>query len=273
MSLSVGSPDLTVNKAHTGNFTQGQVGASYSITVSNAGSGPSLGSVAMVDTLPSGLTATALSGTGWSCTLGTLTCTRSDALNSLASYPAIALTVSVASNAASSVTNTATVSGGGETNTANDTSSDVTAVTQIAATTTSLSVSPSPSINAGTQVTLMATVTAGSTPVFPGVVDFCDASTSQCVGLALVGTAQLRSDGTATLKLTLGAGSYSLVAFFRGTPTDLVSSSTPQALMVAGNGGYVTSTTITATGSSASYSLTGTVAALANQRPLERYRS
>src|SRR2546428_13119002 len=30
------------------------------------------------DTLPSGLTATGLAGTGWTCVLATLTCTRSD---------------------------------------------------------------------------------------------------------------------------------------------------------------------------------------------------
>src|SRR5207244_2993616 len=41
---------------------------------------------------------------------------------------AITLTVNVASNAAASVTNTATVSGGGETNTSNDTATDVTTI-------------------------------------------------------------------------------------------------------------------------------------------------
>ena len=44
------------------------------------------------------------------------------------SYPPITLTVNVASTAPASVTNTATVSGGGETNTANNTASDVTAI-------------------------------------------------------------------------------------------------------------------------------------------------
>ena len=83
----------------------------------------------VVDTLPTGLTATALAGTGWSCTLGTLTCTRSDVLAGGASYPAVTVTVTVASTAPASVTNQATVSGGGETNTANDTASDPTAIT------------------------------------------------------------------------------------------------------------------------------------------------
>jgi hypothetical protein len=121
-------PDLTIAKSHTGNFTQGQTGATYTITASNIGSVPSNGTVTVTDTLPSGLTATAISGTGWSCTLGTLTCTRSDALAAGSSYPVISLAVNVANNAAASVTNMATVSGGGETNTANDTANDATTV-------------------------------------------------------------------------------------------------------------------------------------------------
>src|SRR5947209_18800229 len=82
----------------------------------------------VITTHPSGHTTTPLTGTGWTCTLATLTCTRSDALAASASYPAITLTVNVAGNAPASVTNTATVSGGGETNTANDSASDVTTI-------------------------------------------------------------------------------------------------------------------------------------------------
>src|SRR5438874_456804 len=66
-----------------------------------------------------------IAATGWTCVLGTLTCTRSDALAAGLSYPAITLTVTVANNASASVTNTATVSGGCYTNTANDTANEV----------------------------------------------------------------------------------------------------------------------------------------------------
>jgi uncharacterized repeat protein (TIGR01451 family) len=125
-------PDLTVTKAHTGSFAPGQTGALYTITVSNAGAAPTTGQVTLTDTVPTGLTATAISGTGWTCPTGTLTspvtCTRNDALAAGASYPSITLTVSVASNAPASVTNTAMVSGGGETNTSNDTANDVTTI-------------------------------------------------------------------------------------------------------------------------------------------------
>jgi hypothetical protein len=85
--------------------------------------------VTVADTLPAGLTATAIAGTGWTCSISpTLGCTRSDTLAAGASYPVISLTVNVASNAPASVTNTATVSGGGEVNTSNNTANDITVI-------------------------------------------------------------------------------------------------------------------------------------------------
>ena len=100
--------------------------------MTNSGAGPTSGTVTVVDTLPTGLTATAIAGTGWSCALGTLTCTRSDALAAGSSYEAITLTVNVANNAASSLTNSASVSGGGELNTSNNTANDPTTIIQVA---------------------------------------------------------------------------------------------------------------------------------------------
>jgi len=125
---STGTPDLMVTKSHSGNFAQGQVGATYTLSVTNSGTASTVGTVTVSDSLPSSLSATAMSGTGWNCVLSSLTCTRNDALAGGANYPDITLTVTVASNAPASVTNTATVGGGGETNTANDTSSDVTSI-------------------------------------------------------------------------------------------------------------------------------------------------
>src|SRR2546430_268499 len=98
-----------MTKTHTGNFTQGQIGATYTLTVSNGGAGPTSGTVTVTDTLPSGLTATGLAGTGWTGALATLTCTRSDVLAAGASYPPITLTVNVAANAPSSITNVAEI--------------------------------------------------------------------------------------------------------------------------------------------------------------------
>jgi DNA/RNA endonuclease G (NUC1) len=125
---SGGNPDLTLTKAHAGDFTQGDTGDAYSIIVTNAGTATSSGTVTVIDVLPTGLTATDISGTGWSTDLSTLTCTRSDALAASASYPPIIVTVSVATNASASVTNTATVSGGGDVNAANNTAGDPTTI-------------------------------------------------------------------------------------------------------------------------------------------------
>jgi len=130
----VQKPDLTIQKTHTGVWNLGDTGRTYSITVANVGGIATDGSqVKVVDTLPTGLSATDMSGapgSGWSCTTATLTCTRSDPLAAAGSYPPITVTVNVANNAPANMTNTATVSGGGETNTANDSASDPTQTNQ-----------------------------------------------------------------------------------------------------------------------------------------------
>ena len=125
---SAGPPDLVITNTHGDGFAHGKIGAVYTLTATNIGLGTSAGRVTVIDVLPSGLTATALGGSGWYCMLSTLTCTRNDTLASGASYPPIALTVNVAANAPLSVTNVATISGGAEANIANDSALDVTAI-------------------------------------------------------------------------------------------------------------------------------------------------
>jgi hypothetical protein len=129
-TVTVQCSDLTITKTHAGDFTQGQTGAIYTLKVTNSGTAPTNNSVTVVDTLPAGLTATAISGTGWGCTLATLICTRGDALGVGANYDDITLTVDVATTAGPSVTNTATVAGGGEVNTGNNTVNDPTTIVQ-----------------------------------------------------------------------------------------------------------------------------------------------
>src|SRR5207247_350865 len=96
--------------------------------VKHSGQLPTTDAVTVTDTLPAALTATAMSGTGWTCTLGTLTCSRSDALAAGEIWPPVVLTVNVASNAPFTVTNIANVSGGGEINTGNSSASDPTTI-------------------------------------------------------------------------------------------------------------------------------------------------
>ena len=116
-------PDLAITKSHSGNFTQGDTADTYTIIVTNVGNAASSGTVTVTDALPSGLTIAAMSGSGWSTTRiwALFSCSRSDALAAGAAYPAITVTVSVSASAPGSVTNVATVSGGGESNTANNT--------------------------------------------------------------------------------------------------------------------------------------------------------
>jgi len=126
-TVNVNGPDMTLAKSHNDTFMQGDTGRTYTITATNSGNRPSTGAVTVTDALPAGLTATASSGPGWSCDLPTRTCTRNDELAAGASYPSITLTVDVAGNAPSMVTNLATVSRAGENN-ANNTASDPTAI-------------------------------------------------------------------------------------------------------------------------------------------------
>jgi uncharacterized repeat protein (TIGR01451 family) len=122
-------PDLAPFMNHSTDFVQGQSGSFYRIDISNVGTAITSGAVTVSDTLPTGLTATDVSGIGWTCTVGaTSSCTQSTPLTFNDSYAPIFITVSIAANAPTSVVNTVTVSGGGDTNSANNTFSDPTSI-------------------------------------------------------------------------------------------------------------------------------------------------
>ena len=107
-------PALSITKAHTGDFTQGQVNATYTVAVSNSvGAGATSGTVTVTETIPPGLSLVSMAGTGWTCPAGGTTCTRSDALNGGVSYLPITVTVNVAWNAGTPLLNSVSVSGGG----------------------------------------------------------------------------------------------------------------------------------------------------------------
>ena len=127
-------PDLTITKSHTGNFTQGTTGV-YNIVVTNSGTGSTTGTVTVTDVLPGGMTLASFTGTNWTCTgTTTVTCTSTQVVTAGNPFPTIALTVNVPLGAPATVTNTATVAGGGETNTTNNTANDPTTI--VAANTT-----------------------------------------------------------------------------------------------------------------------------------------
>jgi hypothetical protein len=126
------------------------------------------------------------------------------------------------------------------------------------------------SVASGSVVTLTATVMAGSTPVTPGQVNFCDATAKFCTDIHLLGTAQLTANGTATLKFRPGVGSHSYKAVL-AEPVDLgPSASTASSLTVMapqGTGQLATTTYLEASGVPNIFSLTATVPGNGNTLP------
>jgi uncharacterized repeat protein (TIGR01451 family) len=129
-SILVRASDLTISKSHTGTFRRGWFGT-YTIVVSNLGPSPTYGTVTVTDPAPLGMVGVSVNAPGWTCTSKSLTlsCNRSDPLAPGASYPAISWTLNILFFGPSQVVNVATVAGGGELNTANDSAADPTTVT------------------------------------------------------------------------------------------------------------------------------------------------
>lgn len=126
ITLSIQTADLTISKTHTGNFAAGQNGV-YTITVRNLGTAASSGTLAVTDTLPSGLSFVSNAGAGWSCAPAgqVVTCTNPSPLNGGAAS-SFTLTVGVANTAAGSVTNTVMLSNASDATPANNSASDLT---------------------------------------------------------------------------------------------------------------------------------------------------
>jgi Bacterial Ig-like domain (group 3)/FG-GAP-like repeat len=116
----------------------------------------------------------------------------------------------------------------------------------ITATQTTLTISPSASVERGTTVTLTAHVTANGDPVHPGTVTFCDASAAHCEDTAILGTAQLTTNGTAKLYLRLPPGMHSIKAIFSATPNRAIprasSTSTAVSITIKGMANSLTTT-------------------------------
>lgn len=234
-------PDMTIALQHAGNFGAGQTGA-YTITASNLGGGPSSGTVTVVDTLPSGLSAAAMGGTGWTCTLATVTCTRADVLAAGQSYPPITLTVNVSAGASFTVTNGAAVSGGGETVTSDDQASDPTNIvapgvdlvasittTQISASqgdtgdTFTANVLNGGSVGTNGTVTFSASLPAALTATnLSGTGWTCSVATVSCTRTDVLASAQSYPPVTVTFSVGLNAalGASSISASVSGNDPD-----------------------------------------------------
>jgi uncharacterized repeat protein (TIGR01451 family) len=212
---SATGPTLALSKTHAGNFTQGQIGATYTVTTSNAGSGPTDGTpVTVTDMIPSGLTITGMNGTGWGCTAPPQ-CTRTDVLAAGSSYPPITVTVNVATNAPATVTNQVTGTGGGFAAIA--TASDPTTINGPAAPQLALNASSMPATFApnGTGAYMATVSNTGNAPTF-GTVSLQIAPSSALTPASLSGTgwACNLTTLTCTNSTPLAAGaSYNVINF------------------------------------------------------------
>ena len=213
------TPVFTITKTHTGNFSQGQKSAQYTVSVTNSGNAPTSGIVTVTETVPSGLTLVSMSGTGWTCPSGEDTCTRSDALNAGTAYPAITVTVNVSASASSPQVNEVSASGGGA---AEASASNSTVITQVPASITATAGTPqSATINTSFATALQATVKDAGGKVVPGVTVTFKAPASGASATLSSGTGVTNSSGVAsvTAKANATAGSYSVTASVSGVST------------------------------------------------------
>jgi uncharacterized repeat protein (TIGR01451 family) len=120
----VQSPELNVSLKHNAPFTTGGIGTYY-ITVANQGNGSTSAPVHVVVSLPPGLSYKSFTGSGWNFNQSTLTFSQTTSLAPNATYPIITLNVHVVAQKPTSVTTSATVSGGGS---ASSSASDYTTI-------------------------------------------------------------------------------------------------------------------------------------------------
>lgn len=238
-------PDLTIAKSHTGNFTQAQTGATYTITVTNSGGSSTVGTVTVTDTLPAAFSNISASGTGWSCSVSgqTVTCTSTTVVTASNSFPAITLTADVSPTAPVSVTNTVSVSGGGETNTGNNSASDATTINQIADMT--IAKTHTGNFTRGSTGTYTITATNSGTGATSGTVTVTDTLPAAFSNISANGTGWTCNIAAQTVTCTrsdvLNAGaSYSAISITVTVAQNAASSLTNTA-SVSGGGQAVTS--------------------------------
>ena len=125
-SSAAAAPDLTISTSHgPSHFTPSMVAGELRAVVANSGGDATSGPVTVTDPMPAGVTVTRAAGDGWTCSgTTTATCTRSDPLAAGGSYPPVRMIVNVAADVAAEVTNVATVGGGGDADSSNNSASD-----------------------------------------------------------------------------------------------------------------------------------------------------
>lgn len=193
------STTLGVTMSHSGNAAQGG-SLAYTITPSISGGATTASTVTAAFSLPSGMTYSSASGSGWSCSGSgqSGSCTRTTSFGP-GTGPSITLTASFASNASSPLSPSVQLSGGGASNTATATDS-----TLVIATPTITSISPTTGSTAGgTTVVITGTGLSGATAVTFGATaatTFANNSATQVTATSPAGT------GTVDVRVTTAGG-------------------------------------------------------------------
>jgi len=240
VSTSVNGPVLRIVDFHTGNFTRGQTGITYTLTVSNFGLGATSGTVAVTEKVPVGMTLVSMAGSGWTCKAGGVICARSDSLAAGTSYPTITVTANVASNAPASVVNEVFVSGRGLT-TASDliTILGATSLPTIAAVVNAANFQSGP-ISPGEMVTLFGVAIGPTTPAYATI----DSSTGKLA--TTIGGVQVLFNGIAAPMIYVSSTQVSAVV-----PYEMASAASPGvSIKYAGqtSNAYQLTTMVTAPG-------------------------
>ena len=136
----------------------------------------------------------------------------------------------------------------------------------LTATATTLIVNPGISITQGTVLTLQAAVNTSSSPVLRGAVTFYD-GTKVLTAVQLVNSGSAYTHGKANFKVLLAAGDHALKAVYNGASTFAASTSAATTVSVTFGSPAATTTSISATGSNGTYTLTGKVAAASSTLP------
>jgi peptidoglycan/xylan/chitin deacetylase (PgdA/CDA1 family) len=120
------APDLTISASHEpSHFIPGMLAAYSTLTVSNSGDRLTSDPVTVTAKVPASFKETFAGGDGWSCSGSTtVRCTRGSALLPGSAFPVIEVLGNVARHAPAAITITARVSGGGDVNTSNNSTSD-----------------------------------------------------------------------------------------------------------------------------------------------------
>jgi uncharacterized repeat protein (TIGR01451 family) len=219
--------DMTVTLTTNGTFTAGGT-ASYTITARNSGMTATAGPVTVTTTLPAGLTATSLTGTGWTISQGIAT--RNDLLAAGTNYPPLTLTLSIAATAPALASVTSSVSGGGEITLSNNTDTDNTPIQSTGTSQILFSASAYEALEEGSNlsVTLLRTGSrAGSASVrlrtsdgtaksvsdysaVNEVITFADGEGSRTIDVGLNNDGRIETHESFTLNLSEATGAISL---------------------------------------------------------------